>query len=116
MWDLPGPGLEPESPALAGGFLTTAPPGKPKSLSFREEKTGRKPAKWTTVQFSKDSSACKMVLLKRGSPGYLRVGLKINKEIPGFSDTGGRGGSVRRRVANQRSMPQEGQRRPGRIP
>ena len=29
MRDLPGPGLEPVSPALAGGFLTTAPPGKP---------------------------------------------------------------------------------------
>ena len=29
MWDLPRPGLEPVSPALAGGFLTTAPPGKP---------------------------------------------------------------------------------------
>ena len=28
MWDLPRPGLEPTSPALAGGFLTTAPPGK----------------------------------------------------------------------------------------
>ena len=28
MWDLPGPGLEPVSPALAGRFLTTAPPGK----------------------------------------------------------------------------------------
>ena len=28
MWYLPGPGLEPMSPALAGGFLTTAPPGK----------------------------------------------------------------------------------------
>ena len=28
MWDLPGPGLEPVSPALAGGFLTTEPPGK----------------------------------------------------------------------------------------
>ena len=28
MWDLPGPGLEPVSPALAGGFLTTAPPEK----------------------------------------------------------------------------------------
>ena len=27
-WDLPGPGLEPVSPALAGGFLTTAPQGK----------------------------------------------------------------------------------------
>ena len=33
MWDLPRPGLEPVSPALAGGFSTTAPPGKPpKSL------------------------------------------------------------------------------------
>ena len=29
MWDLSGPGLEPVSPALAGGFLTTMPPGKP---------------------------------------------------------------------------------------
>ena len=29
MWDFPGPGLEPVSPALAGRFLTTAPPGKP---------------------------------------------------------------------------------------
>ena len=28
MWDLPGPGIEPVSPALAGGFLTTAPAGK----------------------------------------------------------------------------------------
>ena len=28
MWDLPGPGLQPVSPALAGGFLTTGPPGK----------------------------------------------------------------------------------------
>ena len=29
-WDLPRPGLEPMSPALAGRFSTTAPPGKPK--------------------------------------------------------------------------------------
>ena len=29
MWDLPRPGLEPVSPALAGGFLTTVPPGSP---------------------------------------------------------------------------------------
>ena len=28
MWDLPRPGLEPVSPALAEGFLTTTPPGK----------------------------------------------------------------------------------------
>ena len=28
MWGLSGPGIEPVTPALAGGFLTTAPPGK----------------------------------------------------------------------------------------
>ena len=28
MWDLPGPGLKPVFPALAGRFLTTVPPGK----------------------------------------------------------------------------------------
>ena len=28
MWDLPRPGIEPVSPALAGGFLTTEPLGK----------------------------------------------------------------------------------------
>ena len=33
MWDPPRPGLEPVSPALAGRFSTTAPPGKP-PLSF----------------------------------------------------------------------------------
>ena len=32
VWDLPGPGIEPASPASAGRFLTTGPPGK--SLSF----------------------------------------------------------------------------------
>ena len=29
MWDPPRPGLEPVSPAPAGRFSTTAPPGKP---------------------------------------------------------------------------------------
>ena len=28
VWDLPGSGLVPVSPALAGGFLNTVPPGK----------------------------------------------------------------------------------------
>ena len=35
MWDLPRPGIKPVSPALAGGFLTTAPPGKPYFLFFK---------------------------------------------------------------------------------
>ena len=29
MWDLPGLGIELVSPALAGGFFTIEPPGKP---------------------------------------------------------------------------------------
>ena len=32
MWDLPGPGIEPMSPAWVGRFLTTAPPGKSQQL------------------------------------------------------------------------------------
>ena len=34
MWDLPRPGLKPMSPALAGRFSTTAPPGKPHNKQF----------------------------------------------------------------------------------
>ena len=33
MWDLPRPGIKPVFLALVGGFLTTAPPGKPSSHS-----------------------------------------------------------------------------------
>ena len=32
--DLPGSGIEPMSPALADGFFTTEPPGKPPSILF----------------------------------------------------------------------------------
>ena len=48
MWDLPGPGLEPLSPLLAGRFLTTAPPGKPpccslltRDLAFKEQRNSK---------------------------------------------------------------------------
>ena len=34
MWDPPGPGIEPTSPALAGGLFTTEPPGKPPDGEF----------------------------------------------------------------------------------
>ena len=33
-WDLPRPGLEPMSPALAVRFSTTVPPGKPQGSSI----------------------------------------------------------------------------------
>ena len=35
MWDLPGSGVEPVSPTLAGRFFTTGPPGKPEALFFK---------------------------------------------------------------------------------
>ena len=32
--DLPNPGIEPVSPALAGAFFTTEPPGKPMYILY----------------------------------------------------------------------------------
>ena len=37
----PGPGIEPSSPALEGGFLTTGPPGK--SLDYKLLENGLSP-------------------------------------------------------------------------
>ena len=37
MWDLPRPGLEPVSPALAGRLSTTVPPGKPPATFIPED-------------------------------------------------------------------------------
>ena len=33
LGDLPGPGIKPVSPALAGGFFTNEPPGKPHEVN-----------------------------------------------------------------------------------
>ena len=38
MWDLPGPGIDPMSPALIGGFFIIEPPGKPR-VGLRAVKT-----------------------------------------------------------------------------
>ena len=39
--DLPGPGIEPTTPALAGGFFTTVPPGRPQENPWRALKGHR---------------------------------------------------------------------------
>ena len=46
MWDPPRPGLEPVSPALAGGFLTTAPPGKPYGIFKCWKRLAKNRAPW----------------------------------------------------------------------
>ena len=50
MWDLPRPGLEPVSSALAGRFSTTAPPGKPGRRIFNHCTTRKAP--YTYFYFS----------------------------------------------------------------
>ena len=52
MWNLPGPGLEPMSPALAGGFLTTAPPGKSPVMFYRSILLTFQHVIWSVVVFS----------------------------------------------------------------
>ena len=46
MWDLPGPGLEPVSSVLAGGFLSTAPPGESLLTDFYTPNTSSFPKKF----------------------------------------------------------------------
>ena len=58
MWHLPGPRIEPVSPALAGRFPTTEPPGKPWELFSSKKATldciNSAPTKSAPVHPSKD--------------------------------------------------------------
>ena len=44
MWNLPGPGIKPLFPALAGGFPTTGPPGKSVHVSLKCVVTEKNPS------------------------------------------------------------------------
>ena len=100
MWDLPKPGIERMTPALAGGFLTTAPTGKSSiryiwiASFFRGEET--KSPQWhgmsmTTWLRSSPARAQTLVfrqmpcpvlcLLLHGCPPSSRTGIKVwNKD------------------------------------
>ena len=60
MWDPPRPGLEPVSPALAGRFSTTVPPGKPDTVLKSSKPPG--PFLYTLVM----SIVLKLTLRGRG--------------------------------------------------
>ena len=47
-WDLPGPGIKPVSPALAGRFLTTEPPGTLRMVLKHEHEPSGLPSPHTT--------------------------------------------------------------------
>ena len=78
MWDLPRPGLEPVSPVLAGGFSTTAPPGKPTNLIFVFQLRFNKVQYAKNVAFSLSSSILKW--LHKISPILISF-LKMNAEM-----------------------------------
>ena len=54
MWDLPGPEIKPMSPALAGGFFTTVPQGKPKKTLFKFQRILLKVMQMLTVNMMSD--------------------------------------------------------------
>ena len=72
MWDLPGPGIEPVSPAMAGGFLTTAPPGKPSKIFFdpppRVMKIKTKINKWDLIKLKSFYTAKETITRQKDNP------------------------------------------------
>ena len=63
MWDFPGSGIEPASPALAGEFCTTEPPGTPERIClciFLQKEVTRK------------QKLMKMVVRNRSRMGWWR--------------------------------------------
>ena len=55
LWGLLNPGIEPTSPALAGGFFTTKPTGKPRTLPTINLSCALYPF---SVQFSSVAQSC----------------------------------------------------------
>ena len=93
--DLPHPGIEPKTPALASGFFTTVPPVKPTPLCTRDRK-----GDWDTYNGS-----------ERGiwecvpSAGQLRLDRLRTGKPPGV---GGWGCKPRRRVKPEQLQRQHG--------
>ena len=81
MWDLPRPGLEPVSPALAGRFSTTAPPGKPPSFNDYEQCCCKHQCACFSVNMSIHFYCVHRCLKKQVYHSYLKVFANSNIEI-----------------------------------
>ena len=73
MWDLPRPGLEPASPALAGRFSPTAPPGSPRisSLMFPFLHWDKHAIRHLFNEFVEHTETCLGVWAQLGHRGFL---------------------------------------------
>ena len=70
MWNLPGSGIGPVSPALAGKFFTTELPGKPRLLAFRRLLSILIFALWPPNVILSGTRVCKYFLLFPRLPFY----------------------------------------------
>ena len=64
MWNLPGPGTEAVSSALAGGFFVIEPPGKPSVFFLNGDLLKAEVGKlYPTMCFCKKSFSCPFIFL-----------------------------------------------------
>ena len=112
MWDLPGAGFEPVSPAQAGGLFTTEPPGKPSShfiylfIYFKlchmayqilvpqpgiepghTAVKAPSPSHWTTREVPPVKFSCSVVSTLWDPMDCSRPGLPIHHQLPRFTKT-----------------------------
>ena len=112
MWDLPGAGFEPVSPAQAGGLFTTEPPGKPSShfiylfIYFKlchmayqilgpqpgiepghTAVKAPSPSHWTTREVPPVKFSCSVVSTLWDPMDCSRPGLPVHHQLPRFTKT-----------------------------
>ena len=82
MWDLPRPGIEPVSLALAGRLLTTAPPGKALFLhNYQHTMAGLQPRMWSQIREWVYDSLLHHRITKR-RPSLLKKDISLQKTAP----------------------------------
>ena len=97
VWNLLRPGVKPMSPALAGGFFTTKPPGKPRRARSTEKAVVHMKVKAAqscpslcdamdyaiqTMEFSRPEYWCGLSLLQGIKP---RDQTQVSRIVGGFS-------------------------------
>ena len=84
MCDPPGPGIEPVSPALAGGFFTTEPPGKPSIfIQFNTCLLSCSNIKLNTVMMPRDREVRYCLCFEMCKQGQVWKPRPLDSKLPG---------------------------------